>query len=178
MDEVCEWIGRSPFYKYIIYNAYFNKTVSIFNSHCYIFSSQPILSSQGLALKFLLCLLPRWYGNLPTIDTYCPRHTGTRSYYAHEDPNSTPICILLYTYIYTNIHFHWKKHDHANELEMVSRSYYALLLSTMLIRRWYYVNAVPTTLVIRQSGSYYVFTRALLGSLAAKLLTCLCMACG
>ena len=138
----------------------------------------PSYLAKGWLWSFCSVYCLRWYGKLPIIDTYCPRHTGTRSYYAHEDPNSTPICILLYTYIYTNIHFHWKKHDHANELEMVSRSYYALLLSTMLIRRWYYVNAVPTTLVIRQSGSYYVFTRALLGSLAAKLLTCLCMACG
>ena len=76
----------------------------------------------------------------------------------------------IHTYTYANIHFHWKKHDHANEREMVSRSHYALPMSTTLLRRWYYVNAVPTTLVLRQSVSYYVVTRSLTRSLVATLL--------
>ena len=38
--------------------------------------------------------------------------------------------VLLYTYIHTNIHIHWKDHDHANERQMVLRqsgSYYQAL---------------------------------------------------
>ena len=51
-----------------------------------------------------------------------------------------------------------------------SHSHYALPVSTTLLRRWYYVNAVPTTLVLRQSGFYYVVTMFLPRSLAATLL--------
>ena len=76
----------------------------------------------------------------------------------------------MHTCVYTYIHFHWKEHDHANERQMISRSHYALPVSTTLVRRWYYVNAVPTTLVLRQSGSYYVVNRFLPRSLAATLL--------
>ena len=53
----------------------------------------------------------------------------------------------------TNIHFHWKEHDHASGRHMLSRSRHAL-----------------TTLVIRQSGSYYVVTRSLVRPLRATLL--------
>ena len=76
------------------------------------------------------------------------------------------------TCVYTHIHFYWKEHDHANERQMVCRSHYALPVSTTLVRRWYYVNAVPSTLVLRQSGSYvyYVVTRSLPRSLGATLL--------
>ena len=74
--------------------------------------------------------------------------------------------VLLYTYI----HFHWKEHDHVNERQMLSRSHYALPVSTTLLRRWHYVNTVSTTLVLCQSGSYYVVTRSLPRSLAALLL--------
>ena len=56
----------------------------------------------------------------------------------------------------SSIHFHWKGHDNTNERQMVSRSHYALPVSTTLLGRWYYVNAVPTRLALRQSGSYYV----------------------
>ena len=59
----------------------------------------------------------------------------------------------IHKYVYTYIHFHWIEHDHANERQMVSRSHYALPMSTTLLWRWYYVNAVPTTLALRQSGS-------------------------
>ena len=36
----------------------------------------------------------------------------------------------------------------------------------------YYVNSLPTTLVLRQSGSYYVVTRSLPRPLTAMLLLC------
>ena len=36
----------------------------------------------------------------------------------------------MHTYVYTYIHFHFKEHDHANERLMVSRSHYALPVST------------------------------------------------
>ena len=76
----------------------------------------------------------------------------------------------IHTYVYTYIHFHWKGHDHANERLMVSRSHYALPVSTTLLGRWYYVHAVPTRLVLRQCGSYYVSIRSLPRSLAGTLL--------
>ena len=76
----------------------------------------------------------------------------------------------IHAYVYTYIHFHWKEHDHANERQMVSQSHYALSVSTTLLGRWYYVNAVPTRVVLRQSGYYYVATRSLPRSLAATLL--------
>ena len=76
----------------------------------------------------------------------------------------------IHTYVYTYIHFHWKQHDHANERLMVSRSYYALPVSTTLIGHWYYVYAFPTRLVLSQHGSYYVVTKSLPRSLAATLL--------
>ena len=78
--------------------------------------------------------------------------------------------VLLYTYVYTYIHFPWKEHDHVNERQMLSRSHYALPVSTTLLRRWHYVSTVSTTLVLCQSGSYYVVTRSLPRSLAAMLL--------
>ena len=55
--------------------------------------------------------------------------------------------VLSYTYIYTCIHFNLKEHEHANERNMVSRSYCTLAVSTTLLRRWFYVNVVPTFLV-------------------------------
>ena len=79
----------------------------------------------------------------------------------------------IHTYAYTYIHFHWKEHGHANERLIVSRSHYALPISTTPLGRWYYVHAVPTRLVLRQCGSYYVATRLLPRSLAATLLTLL-----
>ena len=78
----------------------------------------------------------------------------------------------IHTYVYTYIHFHWKEHYHANERQMVSHSNYALPVSTTLLRRWYYVNAVPSTLVLRQSGSYYVVTRSLLWPLRSYYVNC------
>ena len=69
--------------------------------------------------------------------------------------------IHIYMYMHTNIHFHWKEYDHANERQMVTRSHYALPVSTTLLQYWYYVNAFPTTLVLRQSGYYYVVSRSL-----------------
>ena len=55
---------------------------------------------------------------------------------------------------------------------MISHSHYALPVSTTLLGRWYYVNAVPTRLVLCQSGSYYVATRSLPRSLTATLILC------
>ena len=66
--------------------------------------------------------------------------------------------------MHTNILFHTNKH------KIVCRSQYALPVSTTLLRRCYYVNAVPTMLVLRHSGSYYVVTGSSLRSLAAMLL--------
>ena len=66
------------------------------------------------------------------------------------------------------MHFHWKEYYHANERQMVSSFHLAIPVSTTPLRRWYYVNAVPTTLVLRQSGSYYFATRSLPRSLAAR----------
>ena len=75
--------------------------------------------------------------------------------------------LYIHTYKHT---FSLEKHYHADKREMVSRSHCALPVSSTLVRRWYHVNVVPTTLVLRQSGSYYVVNRCLPRSLAATLL--------
>ena len=62
-------------------------------------------------------------------------------------PRSYKIYIHTYILVHTNILFHTNKH------KIVCRSQYALPVSTTLLRRWYYVNAVPTTLVLHQSSS-------------------------
>ena len=79
-------------------------------------------------------------------------------------------CYVLYTCIGIYTHTFSLEKAWSNERQMVSRSHYAFPVSTTLMRRWYYVNAVPTTLVIRQYGSYYVVFRSLPPSLAAMLL--------
>ena len=62
----------------------------------------------------------------------------------------------IHTYVYTYIHFHWKEHEHANERQIVSRSQCALPVSTTLLRRWYHVNPVLTTLPL---GPYHALWR-------------------
>ena len=63
-------------------------------------------------------------------------------------------CILLICMIYTRL---------------MNTKWYPVTMSTTLLRRWYYVNAVPTTLILSQSGSYYVVARFLSRSLVAML---------
>ena len=77
--------------------------------------------------------------------------------------------MIMYHYIHTHINFHWKEHGHASQRQISFRSNYALLVSTMLLRRKYYVNAVPTIVALCQSGSYYVVTMSLPRPLTATL---------
>ena len=74
--------------------------------------------------------------------------------------------VFIYTYIYTHIQtyiFIGK-----SMIMLVNVKCYSI--PTTLIKCWYYVIAVPTTLVLRQSGSYYVFTRSLPRPLTATLI--------
>ena len=66
--------------------------------------------------------------------------------------------ICIHIHIHTNIHFYYLERVwyHVNEHQMVSRSHYALQVSTTLLLRWYYVNPVLTTLSL---GPYHALWR-------------------
>ena len=66
--------------------------------------------------------------------------------------------MIMYHYIHTYLQTFSLERANANQRHMFSRTNYALPVYTTLLRRWNYVNAVPTTLALRQSGSYYVVT--------------------
>ena len=85
------------------------------------------------------------------------------------------IYTVMYYHIHSYIYTYLQTYIFIRKLDimLMNAKLYTVLttpLFTTLLRRWYYVNAVPTTLVLRQYGSYYVITRSLPRSMTATLL--------